>query len=155
MRELENLKELYLEEIRKINKKGELNPTDGESAKRALEALEKINDICDKECKDEMDKGYSEGMSRAYSDGISRGYSDGINARYYGGHSMMPEMMRHDGYSYDYSGYRGQSRDSMGRFSRDDAAEHMIHSLEDMLRTAPSERHREAINDCIRKLRNY
>ena len=144
MRELENLKELYLEEIRKINKKGELNPTDGESAKRALEALEKINDICDKECKDEMDKGYSEGMSRAYSDGISRGYS-----------GMMPEMMRHDGYSYDYSGYRGQSRDSMGRFSRDDAAEHMIHSLEDMLRTAPSERHREAINDCIRKLRNY
>ena len=36
MKELENLKEMYLDEIKKINKKGELTPADGEAAKKAL-----------------------------------------------------------------------------------------------------------------------
>ena len=57
MKELENLKELYLEEIKKINKKGELNPVDAEAAKKALEAIEKINEICESY---DDDEGYSE-----------------------------------------------------------------------------------------------
>lgn len=143
MRELENLREMYLAEIRKINKKGELTPQDSDAAKHALEALAKIDELCEKE---ECDKGYSEGFRRAYSEGMNKGYSEG---RY----NMMPTMP--DMYSYNYSGYRGQSRDSMGRYSRSDTAEHMIRTLEGMLDEAPSDRHRDVITECIQKLRNY
>lgn len=149
MKELDNLKELYLDEIRKINKKGELTPADGETAKKALEALEAIDKLC---CGEDAE------MERGYSEGMRRGYSDGMRAYGYSGSTMMPEMMRHNDYSYDhngYSGYRGQSRDSMGRYSRDAMPDHMISTLEGMLQSAPSERHREAINECIYKLRNY
>lgn len=149
MKELDNLKELYLDEIRKINKKGELTPADGESAKKALEGLESIEKLC---CGEDAE------MERGYSEGIRRGYSNGMRSYGYSGHTMMPDMMRPYGYSYDYdgySGYRGQSRDSMGRYSRGVMPDHMIETLEGMLQSAPSERHRDAINECIHKLRNY
>ena len=59
MKELENLKELYLDEIRKITKKGELTPADAEAAKKALEAIEKIDKICCDEDSDYMEAGRS------------------------------------------------------------------------------------------------
>ena len=49
MKELENLKEMYLDEIKKITKKGELSPADSDAACKALGALEKIYDLCDRE----------------------------------------------------------------------------------------------------------
>lgn len=92
MKELENLKELYLDEIKAINKKGELTPTDAEAAKKALEAIEKINKLCgDEEYEDE---GYSERMYPRYS--MNRSYR-----------SMMPEM--------GYSERRGRSA-TTGRY---------------------------------------
>ena len=59
MKELENLKELYLDEIRKITKKGELTPADAEAAKKALEAIEKIDKICCDEDPEYMEAGRS------------------------------------------------------------------------------------------------
>ena len=106
MKELENLKELYLDEIKAINKKGELTPTDAEAAKKALEAIEKINKLC---CDEEYeDEGYSERMYPRYSRNSSyRGdYS-------YTNRSMMPEMRPYD-YD-DYSERRGRSS-TTGRY---------------------------------------
>ena len=139
MKELENLKELYLEEIKKINKKGELTPADAEAAKKALEAIEKINEIC---CDYEDEEGYSERMY----------------PRHYPMRSMnrdrmpMPDMM----YDRGYSERRG--RDSMGRYtsrSRGESVEHMIHKLEDLKMDAPDNHMRMAIDDMISKLEAY
>ena len=46
MKELEMLKEMYLDEIKKIHKKGELTPADGEAVSKALDALMKIDRLC-------------------------------------------------------------------------------------------------------------
>ena len=127
MKELENLKELYLDEIKAINKKGELTPTDAEAAKKALEAIEKINKLCyDEEYEDE---GYSERMYPRYS--MNRSYR-----------SMMPEMRP---YEYDdhtshtgYSERRGRSA-TTGRY---------------ISRHAGSDNDNIVIDDIIAKLEN-
>lgn len=167
MKELENLKELYLEEIKKINKKGELTPADGEAAKKALEAIEKINEICSEY---EEEEGYSERM-------YGRHYPMRAMNRE---RSMMPDMMygrgsygygeARDGgsYGYGYSEARNRSygdgyserrgRDSMGRYtsrSRGESVDHMIHKLEDLKMDAPDNRMRMAIDDMISKLEAY
>lgn len=50
------------------------------------------------------------------------------------------------------SSYRGRRRDSMGRYSRTDAREHMRTKLEDMLHDADDEKTRDAIRRCIEQI---
>lgn len=103
MKELDNLKELYLDEIKNIYKKGTLTPADSEAANKALDSLEKIRSLCEKE----EAKQYSEAMYR--------------------NRSMMPEMSQSmRAYSTPYyhnDVYRGQSMgysmaEPMGQMSR-------------------------------------
>ena len=63
---LEHFKEMYLDEIKKITKKGELTPADGEAGLKALEALTMIDELCCKEDDKEMEMsmGYSERRHR-------------------------------------------------------------------------------------------
>ena len=56
----------------------------------------------------------------------------------------------HDRY-YDIHAYR--NRDSMGRYSRTDAKEHMVNSLYSMMGDATSEAERGALQDCINRLK--
>ena len=135
MKELENLKDLYLEEVRRINKKGELTPADDEVAKKCLEGIKLIECICDRE----YDDGYSEKYSRSYS----------------GSRSMMPEMRssRNMDYSRDYDYNRNPKRYSYG-YSRDAAAHEMIERLEDMRNEPMDERRRMVIDNAIADLRN-
>lgn len=137
MKELMDLKELYLEEIKKINKKGELTPVDSEAAKKALEAIEKIHEICD----------YDE-----------EGYSERMHPRYARNHRMLPEVPYHDDY---YSERRG--RNSLGQYtsrrrdgySRANTVDNMVEKLEVMLHDAPDAETRAAIEKCIDKLSDY
>ena len=50
------------------------------------------------------------------------------------------------------SSYRGRHRDSMGRYSRTDAREHMCSTLEDMMRDADDDKTREAIRRCMEQI---
>lgn len=72
------------------------------------------------------------------------------------------EMLEDDGYSRDGdwtadirgtygrdSSYRGRRRDSMGRYSRTGAREHLRKQLEDMLRDADDDRTRDALRRCM------
>lgn len=45
--------------------------------------------------------------------------------------------------------YRGRKRDSMGRYSRADAHEHIRMQLEEMMRDADDDRTRDAIRRCM------
>lgn len=172
MKELENLKELYLEEIKKINRKGELTPADAEAAKKALEAIEKINEICCDE--EELNGGYSE---RGYSNGrysnggySERGYSNrysngGYSDRSYGQNGTMsrrmPEMYSDrysDRYYNDgYSERRGRSSTTGRYISRHNAAtaDNMIRKLEMMRTEAPDSETMMAIDNVISKLEDY
>lgn len=127
MKELENLKEMYLDEIKKITKKGELTPTDAEAAKKALEAITMIDDIC------EVDEG--EWSERSYRNMSYR-------------HNMMPDM--------NGSYRRGRSM-TTGRYvsRRNATADMMIGKLEDLLRDAPDMETREAIECALDKLEKY
>lgn len=75
------------------------------------------------------------------------------------------EMLEDGGYSRDGeweadmrgtygrgSSYRGRHRDSMGRYSRTDAREHMRSTLEDMMRDADDDKTREAIRRCMEQI---
>lgn len=145
MKELENLKELYLDEIKKINKKGELTPTDAEAANKAIDAIKKIEEIC--ACCDDMDEGYSE--------------------RYYRSRNRMPEMHRGRGMSYSdgpmyRDGYSEGYPMTNGHYPyyRHDGhngleVENMIHKLEAMKPDAPDREIKMAIDNMIRKLEAY
>lgn len=50
------------------------------------------------------------------------------------------------------SSYRGRRRDSMGRYSRADAREHMRMQLEDILRDADDDKTRDAIRRCMEQV---
>ena len=88
-------------------------------------AIDVLKDICEITSMEGEDGGYSE-----------RGYSMwGPN---------------HDRY-YDIHAYR--NRDSMGRYYRTDAKEHMVNSLYSMMGDATSEAERGALQDCINRLK--
>lgn len=141
MKELENLKELYLDEIKKINKKGELTPTDAEAANKAIDAIKKIEEIC--ACCDDMDEGYSE--------------------RYYRSRNRMPEMYRGRGVSMNYRDGYSEGYPMMNDrypYYRHDGhngleVENMIHKLEAMKPDAPDREIKMAIDNMIRKLEAY
>ena len=125
MKELETLKEMYLDEIKKINKKGELTPADADAAKKALEAICMIDDIC---C-DDWDEGNSK---RPYR--MSRRH-------------MMPDMY------YDRRGRSATTGRYVSR--RADAVDTIVRKLETMLNGNPDEETRDAIEFAIEKLENY
>lgn len=88
-------------------------------------AIDILKDICEINEKEGMEEGYSE-----------RGYS-----------MWGP---KHDRY-YDIHAYR--NGDSMGRYLRADAKEHMINGLYSMKDDASNEADRSAIQECINRLR--
>ena len=123
-----DVKELLHKEISKIVEKGSLTPQELDNLYKAIDVLK---DICEINSMESDDGGYSE-----------RGYSMwGPNHdRYYDIHAY-----RNDGNSY--------RRNSMGRYSRTDAKEHMIDGLYSMMGDASSEAERGAIQDCINRLK--
>ena len=117
MKELEKLKDLFMDEITTITKKGTLTPADGEAAKIALEALNLYNCIC---CESEDPQ---KEMSM-----LRRGASMMIDP--YGNH------VPYDGYS------ERRGRDSMGRYTsrrHGETIDGMISKLEGMKRELENE----------------
>lgn len=159
MKELENLKEMYLDEIKKINKKGELTPADGEAAKKALEAITMIDEICNMDEEGYSERSYRGGSSnrsygdRSYGDrSYNRSYNN-MNSRRY----MMPEMEYGSGSYNDGRSYRRGRSATTGRYvsRRNAIADMMIDKLEDLLRDAPDMETREAIECALEKLEQY
>lgn len=132
MKELECLKDMYLEEIKKITKKGDLTPSDAEAAKMALEAIEMIDDICEKEEWDEDE--YSE-----------RYYPHSMRSMNH--YDRMPEMSRRRGRSSVTGRYISRASEPV--------VDRMVSRLEDMRHDAPDERSMRAIDRAIDTLENY
>ena len=137
MKELDNLKDMLCDEVRKINAQGELNPTTLEVADTVVDIIKDIMDIREKEER----MGYGENDS--YRNGYSNNYpmmnsSNGYYDNSY--NSYNNRGGRNNGYGYD-NGY-----------SRHTATDQMINKLEMMMQDATS-KDKATIQRCIDELK--
>lgn len=80
-------------------------------------------------------------------------YDDGASRARSGMHYVRGHYSHNDGRSYDDGRSSARHRDYAGRYSRDGGAkERMIRKMEDMLDTAETDKERQALKSCIRKL---
>ena len=129
--------ELIEKEVKKINEKGTLSPTELDNLKKAAEAAETIQCLLMND-EDEYG-GYSDRRGRGGNRGSYRGpYSDYDQSYERGGNSRMQMPMDR---SYD----RGMSRA--------DSVQRTIDVLETMLDTAETEKERRAIMNHINDLK--
>lgn len=132
---MDNLKEKLWEELEEIDRKPEIGPGDLELVHKLTDTIKNI----DKICMLEEGEGYSEVMD---GDAYWRGSSYANRGKHYvRGH-----------YSRGGGDYSERRRDSMGRYSRDGAKEHMMMQLEEMERNASNDKERDAIRRCINQL---
>ena len=140
MKHLEKLKETLCEELDKFAKNGDVTVNSLEKIHKLTDTIKNIDKIMALE----EEGGYSEGYM---GDGIMYGNSY-ARGRRYAKRDSMGRYSRDGGYSEDddYSERR------VGRgYSRDDAKDHMMHKLGEMMENAdPKER--EALKECMRAI---
>ena len=130
MKELESLKDMLCDEVRKINSQGELNPTTLQVADTVVDIIKDIMEITEKE--EQM--GYNdEGSYRS-------GYNNSYN--HYNRYNNNSSYNRGYGNSYGYD----------NGYSRHTAADQMINKLEMMMQDANS-KDKATIQRCIEELR--
>jgi hypothetical protein len=141
MHELHELKEMLMEEVGKIAKKGEL--TAG-----SLETVDKLLNSIKNACKIEMYDEYSEGEDYSQEGGVS--YARGDQRR-----DARGRYSREGGYSYARGG-RGGSRGGRGYsragYSYGDDSEEKVELLREMMQEAGSEEERRALQKIIRRM---
>ena len=151
---LNNLKNLVVSELEKINAKGTMSPVELDNATKAVCLLEKIE-------KTEMLAEESKEIEEMKSSGAPRYYYPMHGVSHRDGWRLEPYPM----YPEHVSGARGRSATTGRYVSRDGHPYHDTHSghsindrmvsaLERMMDTATSEYEREQILDKIRMIRN-
>lgn len=142
----EQVKKMAKEELQKITERGELNPS-------TIPMVQLLTDIIKNADKIEM---LEEELDEFEKGGSNRGYSRDGGASYRG-YSRDGGGSYRGGSSYDDGGYSEESsyrrkRDSMGRYSRADGKDHMMHKLGEMMHDA-NDHEREVLERCMRELR--
>lgn len=176
MKHLDELKELLMEQVKKITKKGDITVSELDSVYKVVDVIKDIDTINAME-EEYGGSGYSqrggysgrsydgwsrEGMSNrgSYAGGSYNGGSYAGGGSYegsYAGGSYDGRRGRdadNDGrYSEDGGNSYRRGRDSRGRYmSRDAGKEQMMSTLHQMMDQASSEKERQAIMQCIEKL---
>lgn len=148
MHDFYELKEMLMDEVKKITKKGELNA-------QSLETIDKLLNSIKNTCKiimyDEYsDEGeYSQESGMSYRSGNSYARGRGRNAK----RDSMGRYSREDGYSNEggYSNARGVY--PRRGYSYDDGdKEEKIEMLREMMNEAGNEEERRTINSIIRRM---
>lgn len=143
MRKYEDLKEKLCEELEEFANKPDMKAGDLETIHKLTDTIKNIDKITMLE-----DNEYSEA-----GDWEARGGYDSGNSYARRGEHYVRGHYSRDGRG-DYSMRRGQRRGADGRYSRDSAKESLIEKMEEMIDEAGTERERETIKHCIRKLEN-
>ena len=142
MHELHELKEMLMEEVGKIAKKGEL--TAG-----SLETVDKLLNSIKNACKIEMYDEYTDGGDYSRESGMS--YARGDQRR-----DARGRYSREGGYSYargDRGGSRGgRGYSRAGGYSYGDDTEEKVELLREMMQEAGSEEERRALLKIIRRM---
>lgn len=142
MEKLYELKDKMKRELDEIARKPEMSAGDLEAAHKLTDTIKNI----DKICMLEEDGGYSEAVD--YAGGS---YGRGSSYANRGKHYVRGHYSRDGGMGGD--GYSARSRDSRGRYSRDDGRSVMMEHLEMALDSA-TDQDREDIKRFMRKLEN-
>jgi hypothetical protein len=150
MEYIEKIKKMLCKELDEYAMKGKLTMAD-------LEAVHKLTDTVknlDKIAMFEEEEGYSEtrgGRGRSYMHGSSYDddmmYSERRGRGRYAKRDRMGRYSSEDGMSYD--DYSEERMDR--RYSRDDAKDHMMNKLGEMM-TSADEEQRHILKDAMRKL---
>lgn len=136
MKSYEKIKEMLCEELETIAKKGELTAGSLDTVDKLTHAIKSIETII--AMNEYNDDGYSNRgsyESRNGSSGARRYTRDGSMD---GGNS--------------YARYGNVRRDSMGRYSRDEANEEIINRLHEVMNDAPNEQTKQEIRKLISKM---
>lgn len=166
MDKLKDLKSMLELQVNQIVAKGDINPQDLEMLDKAVDVIKDIETICAMRKAEEQNmEGYSQGMMRnGYSYAMGEdGYSGTwFDPAYHGGRNYYTNGGTHtDGMSYAQRPSRmmyRQDRDMNGRYSsrrgysRDEAKDHMLDTLEEMMDEATTEKERNAIRRCMEKI---
>lgn len=131
---MDEAKQTLEREIDKIAKTGDISVN-------TLEKLHKLTDTYKNLCKIYMLSEEEDG-GESYEDGSSYRRGRGKNAK----RDSMGRYSSEDGYSAEGGSYR------RGGYSRDDAKDHMMHQLGEMMEDAESPKEREALKRCMRAL---
>lgn len=162
---MHKIKEKLMDELYEVEDKMK-KAAGGKVSAGDLEYIHKLTDTIKNIDKIEMlegDEGYSEESNwmadgrmygTSYDDGMS--YARGRNAKRDSMGRYSRDMMHHDDMSYERgaSYARGGRGGRRGSYSRADAKEQMIETLEDMMQNAESPKEREAIKRCIMQIEN-
>lgn len=138
MKELDNLKNMLCDEVRKINAQGELNPTTLEVADTVVDIIKDIMDICEKEER----MGYNEEGS------FRDGYSNYRMNPSYGYYDNNNSYNNHNNYNRNYNNSYGYDNG----YSRHTATDQMVNKLEMMMQDATS-KDKATIQRCIDELK--
>ena len=133
MKSYEKIKEMLCEELETIAKKGELTAGSLDTVDKLTHAIKSIETII--AMNEYNDDGYSNRGS----------YDNGMN-----GNSYAHRYTR-DG---SYARYGNVRRDSMGRYSRDEATDEIINRLNEVMNDAPNEQTKQEIRKLINKMEN-
>lgn len=153
---MHKIKEKLMDELYEVEDKmkkaggGKVSAGDLEYIHKLTDTIKNIDKIEMLEC----DEGYSEdtdfmGEGRMYGVSYARGRTRAKR-------DSMGRYSRDDGMHYEHgSSYaRGVRMGGRDGYSRDDAKEHMIEKLEDMMQDAHSSKEREALKRCIMQIEN-
>lgn len=150
---MHKIKEMLMNELYQYEDKAK-RMSGGTLSAQELEHIHKLTDTVKNIDKIEMfetDDGYS-GDTDFMGEGKMYGtsYARGRRGEHYVRGHYSRDGMRYDDGDTSYA----RKRDSMGRYSRDDAKKHLIDKAEEMLEMADSEKERKAIHHFIKALEN-
>ena len=151
MHEFYELKELLMEEVKKIAKKGELTAGSLETVDKLLNSIKNAcKIIMYEEYSDEggysQESGYAQEGGMSYRGGNS--YARGSNAR----RDSMGRYSREGGNSYARGNRGGYSRAGGGYSYADGENEEKIEMLRDMMQEVSSDEERRALQKLIRRM---
>ena len=156
MKALYDLKEILEDEIKQMTKKGDITPQELENAYKATDIIKDIETI--KAMKEAGEQGM---YSQAYDYARDGGSYDGnYSQRMYNSYNSYDNSYARRGRDGDGDGrYSEAGSYNRGNYNSRDYSRHsekemMIDNLESMMKSAKSEKEREAIRQCIQKLDN-
>lgn len=147
MHDFYELKEMLMEEVKKITKKGELNA-------QSLETVDKLLNSIKNACKIIMYDEYSDEGEYSQESGYSNARGRGRNAKRdsMGRYSREGGYSNEGGYSSARGGRGGRYAYARGGYSYADENEEKIEMLREMMNEVGSEEERRTISNIIRKM---
>ena len=145
----ENLRDMLEREVTEIQKDGNLDAQKLDHLYKLMSALKNTNK-CIEEESGEMGASYT----YPYMDGMS---NDSRMMPHYStegmSHARRDSRGRYSRDNFRDSSYRGQSYENSYGYSRDNARQKMVNKLETLMDDTMSEHERNAIMDCIDKIK--